>query len=317
MLSTDLGQLSNPAVASSFKAVVLQHYIDQVIAKNEHDQVLTDVSITDLQSGKMLVSHNLDSEQFAASVNKLPVAALVLSDLRAGKISMDTQLTWQESDVRAGAGVYDQPGAPTTGTVQDVMFDMLNPSGNTAVRILVNYVLGGAAQVNTRIVNELGLQHTYLQPVDSNRFYLGNTTARDASTMIQKVLATQDTYGKFVKNALVTNIYTDYGVRSQLVTNNYITLANKIGLLDDPSGNNRHDVGVIYNSRTHKSYAYAFLNTAPGENYETPTAQAGASLADMGAALLRYAGDKPAHNATALQPFATKSQHAVTAKIEY
>jgi len=167
MLPNGLQELSNPATADSFKAVVLEHYINQVIAKNEHDQIVTDVSITDLQSGKLLVGHDLDTEQFAASVNKLPVAALVLSDLRAGKISMDTQLTWQESDVRAGAGVYDQPGAPTTGTVQDVMFDMLNPSGNTAVRILVNYVLGGAAQVNTRIVNELGLQHTYLQPVDS------------------------------------------------------------------------------------------------------------------------------------------------------
>jgi beta-lactamase class A len=317
---SDLKGLSNNTIADSFKHVLLEHYIHSIITKNEKDTITTDVAITDLQSGKLLVGHNLDVEQFAASDNKLPVTALLLTDLRAGKTTLSTQVTWDPSDVRAGEGVYDQPGAPTTATVQQLMFDMLNYSGNTAVRVLVNDVLGGAPAVNTRITSELGLQHTYLQPLpdDPSRFYLGNTTARDASTMIQKVLATQDSYGAFVKNALVTNIYTDYGARSQLAGNDYIVLANKVGFLDDPTGNNRHDVGVIYNTKTHKSYAYAFLNTAPGEAYALPTSQAGASLADMGAALLRYAGDKPVKdNAPMLKPLVQQSHVAPSIKVKY
>jgi hypothetical protein len=168
------------------------------------------------------------------------------------------------------------------------------------VRALVNKALDGAPAVNARIVGELGLQHTYLQPLEGEgqRFYLGNSTARDSLAGIQKLLSVNDSYGAFVKNALVTNIYTNFGVRSQLAGNDYIVLANKIGLLDDPDGNNRHDVGLIYNTRTHKTYGYSFMTTAPGENWETPTAQAGASLADMGEAVLRADGDKASDQQT-------------------
>lgn len=289
---SELSELSRDNVGQSFKNILLRNYVERIIAKNEQLGVTTDVSIVDMQTGQPVVSHNLDTEQFAASVNKVPVADLVLTDLRSGKLHMDQTLTWAASDVRGGEGMYDQPGAPLQATLQDVLFDLLNRSGNTAVRILVNKTLGGAAAVNNRIVSELQLQHTYLIPVDSDRFYLGNSTARDSLSATQRLLSVNDTYGAYVKNALVTNIYTNYGVKSQLAGNDYIVLANKIGILDDPDGNNRHDVGLIYNTRTHKIFGYSFMTTAPGENWETPTAQAGVSLADMGEAVLRAAGDK-------------------------
>jgi hypothetical protein len=113
---------------------------------------------------------------------------------------------------------------------------------------------------------------------------------------MRQLVAVQDTYGRFVKNAMATNIYADYGVRSQLAGNDYIVLSNKVGILDDVDGNNRHDVGLVYNTRTHKAYGYAFLNTAMGEPYNTATSQASVSLADMGAGLLRQAGDKKVHD---------------------
>jgi hypothetical protein len=195
---------------------------------------------------------------------------------------------------------------------------MLNPSGNTAVRALVNYALGGAAAVNTRWQNELHLQHTYLQPLDANRFYLGNSTARDSLQSLDQLLGTNDQYGAFVKNALATNIYTGYGVRSQLAGSDYIVLANKVGILDDADGNNRHDVGIIYNTRTHKSYGYSFMNTAYGDAVNTPTAQAGVSLADMGSGVLRYAGDKPVtQQSPQATPFAAPSSPAPEHKVLY
>jgi beta-lactamase class A len=308
-LKADLSTLMKDDIADQFKSPLLKNYIERIITKNERQKVTTDVSIIDLQTQKTIVGHKLDTEQFAASVNKLPVAQLVLIDLRAGKLSLDQVFTWQPSDVRGGAGVYDQPGAPTSATLEDVLFDLLNPSGNTAVRILVNYGLGGAASVNDRWQKELGLQRTYLQPLDTNRFYLGNTTSRESLQVLRQLLGTNDQYSRLVKNALATNIYKDYGVRSQLLGNDYIVLANKVGILDDVDGNNRHDVGIIYNMRNHKSYGYSFLNTAPGEAFNAPTAQAGASLADMGRGLLRFAGDKPTRQqAEQLLPFGASAQ---------
>jgi beta-lactamase class A len=301
-LKTDLKSMSDNTVADHFKSLALRHYIETVITKNESQSVTSDVSVIDLQSRQALVSHNLDTEQFAASVNKLPIAQLVLNDLRSGKLQFDQTIQWTATDVRAGAGVYDQAGAPTQATVQELLFDMLNPSGNTAVRALVNQALGGGAAVNARFTSELGLQHTYLQLLDGNRFYVGNTTAREAIDNIQNLVKGNDIYQQYVKQALSTNIYTDYGVRSQLAGNDYIVLSNKVGILDDPDGNNRHDVGIIYNTKTKKSYGYAFLNTAQGDAYNTATSQAGVSLADMGKALLRYSGDKPVTTAQDDQP---------------
>lgn len=309
-LKTDMNSLSDNSVSDYFKGLRLRHYIETIVAKNESLGVTTDVSVVDMQTKRSIVGHNLDTEQFAASVNKVPIALLILNDLRSGKLQFDQQLTWSATDVRAGAGVFDQPGAPTQATVKDLLFDLLNPSGNTAVRVFVNQAMGGAAAVNERFKAELGLQHTYLQPLDANRFYVGNTTAREAMQNMTQLLAGNDQYRTFVKDALVTNIYTDYGVRTQLAGNDYIVLANKVGILDDADGNNRHDVGVIYNTKTRKAYGFAFLNTAKGEAYNTATAQAGISLADMGKGVLRFAGDKPAqaadHTSTTLKQTAPR-----------
>ena len=290
----EVEELSHANAGMAFKQVMLRGHIERIIAKNEKYDVQTGIMITDMQSSKTIVGHDLDTEQFAASINKIPVAALVLRDVRSGKLGFNTVLSWQPTDMRAGAGTFDQEGAPLKGTVRELLYDLLSPSGNTAVRVLVNQGLGGAATVNTRIKTELNLVHTYLQPLDDNRFYLGNSTPREALRAMQELLNKNDDYGVFVRNALATNIYTSYGVRSQLAGNDYIVLANKVGILDDADGNNRHDVGIIYNTRTHKSYGYAFMNTAPGDPYDVSAGQAGVSLADMGDSLLRFAGDKTA-----------------------
>lgn len=276
------------------KKLVLGHLVKKSINQNEALHVTTGVDIVDLRSGQSIVSHNLDTKHFAASINKLPVTLLVLQDLRAGHLSLDQMMTWQASDVRAGAGVYDQPGAPLQAPLRDVIFDLLNRSGNTAVRILVNQGLGGAAAVNARWEQIPELANTRLQPLDANRFFLGDSTPRDSMWTMTELMKTQDQYARFLKNALKTNIYTDISVRSQLAGNDYIVLVNKVGLLDDPEGNNRHDVGIIYNTRTHKSYGYAFFTTAPFDA-AAATPQAEQSLKDMGRHTLRFSGDKKHH----------------------
>jgi len=291
--------LNQDNLTQIIREIALRHLVDGSIKNDEAQQIVTGVQIMDLRDNHLIVNHNQDTEQFAASINKLPVAWLVLQDLRAGTLSLNQTMTWLPSDVRAGNGVYDQPGAPTTASLGDVLFDMLNRSGNTAVRISVNYALGGAAAVNARWAQYPQLSHTYLQPLDANRFYLGNSTPHDSLWALKQLMATTDQYSSFMKNALATNIYTDYGVRSQLAGNGWIVLVNKVGILDDSTGDNRHDVGIIYNTNTHRSFGYSFMTTSPEEN-PAATPQAEQSLKDMGRYTLRFAGDKPG----SMQPFA-------------
>lgn len=302
--------------APAFSSIMLRSKVQRAIVRNEKLDITTGVNIMDMQSGQHIVGHNLDTEQFAASINKVPVAALIMRDVRMGNLRFDQVLTWSAGDVRAGNGTFDQPDAPLQATVKDVLFDLLNRSGNTAVRVLVNQGLGGAAQVNTRITNELLLQHTYLEPLDADRFYLGNTTPRDAITALNTLVQRNDTYGQFLRGAMATNIYGDYGVRTQLAGNEYIMLSNKVGILDDAAGNNRHDVGIIYNTKTARSYGYAFMNTAPGEPDAATTTQAAASLSQMGAPLLRYAGDAKPKTA-AIKAQATMQLLLAERRIDY
>lgn len=298
----DETSLTNDRLSAFLKGIVLRWRVQQSIQQDEAQHILTGVKITDLQTTDSIVNHKSNTEHFAASINKLPVALLVLEDLRSGTLDMEQTMTWVPSDRRDGGGVYDAPDAPTQARLKDVLYDMLNRSGNTAVRVLVNYGLGLAPAVNERWAQIPQLSHTYLIPLeDPTRFYLGNSTPHDSLWTLQQLMNTQDSYGQFVKNALATNPYTDTGTRSQLAGNEYIVLVNKLGLLNDPDGNNRHDVGIIYNTRTHKSYAYAFMTTSPQAN-EAATPQAEQSLKDMGRYTLRYSGDKPLQQGSASMP---------------
>lgn len=294
-------------VQAFMKEIVLRHMVDAIIKKNDKAGVNTGVTLVDFTAQRTLLSHNDESEHFAASINKIPVALLILEDVRAGVLDLDQMMTWQASDVRGGFGVYDQPGAPLQAPLRDVLYDMLNRSGNTAVRISVNYGLGGAAAVNARWSAMPQLSHTYLIPLDSNRFFLGNSTTSDSLWAMEQLLKTQDEGGVFMKNALAANIFTDFGVRSQLAGNGYTVLANKIGLLDDVDGNNRHDLGIIYNTRTNKMYGYSFFTTSPFDS-ATATPQADKSLKDMGRYYLRFSGDRARLMA---EPFTSKQSNTL------
>jgi beta-lactamase class A len=287
--------LDKSDISQVVKEIYLRHLVDGSIKQNEAAKVKTGVEIYDMDAKRTIVRHNQETEHFAASINKLPVSLLLLEDLRTGKIKMDQKVTWTADDRRGGFGEYDQADAPLEASFQDLLHDMLNKSGNTAVRVMVNNVLGGAAAVNGRWSEKPQLSHTRLQPLDANRFYLGNTTPGDSIWTIQRLMAKQDSYAKFMKGAMADNIFTDFGVRSQLGNSDFIILVNKIGLLDDVDGNNRHDVGIIYNQKTHKSYAYSLMTTAPYSDLDNAaTVRADQSLKEMGQYILRYAGGRKA-----------------------
>lgn len=300
---------------SLFKSEVqLRKNINQTIKDNEAQGITTSVNLVDIKSDRTILQHNQTAVHFAASVNKIPIAWLVLQDLRAEKYQLSDTITWTQDDIRGGYGIYDQPGAPMSATIGDVIYDLLNHSGNTAVRILVNHKLGGAAAVNNRLSAYPQIPNTRLQPLDGNRFYVGNSTSKESIWILEKLLAKKDADQQFMKNALATNIFGDYGVRSQLGGNDYITLVNKVGILDDPDGNNRHDVGIIYNTRTHKAYGYSFMTTTPYAN--TPgTAQAESSLDLLGRDFLQFSGDRLQQNK--LQPFGATETPPIEGKVLY
>ncbi len=271
------------------KELAVKSLIDGSIKSNESQGVKTAVRLWDVKRDNMLVDHRKDEEHFAASINKLPVALLVIDDVNEGKWNLDQEIVWSSVDVRGGYGTYDQPGAPLKASLRDVIEDMLGKSGNTAVRVLVNYVLHGAPEVNKRLSATGKLPHTYLQPLDNGRFYLGYTSANDSLWIMKQIMKKEGEAAKISKDAMKDNIFGNFGVRSQLAGSPYLILVNKVGILNDADGNNRHDVGIIYNTEKGKAYIYSMLTTAPAGNAGATT-RAEDSLKEMGHASLEYAG---------------------------
>jgi beta-lactamase class A len=304
-----VAEFDRPETKEVIKQFLLRQFVKKEIRENEQLNILTDVTLYDMQTGRTILGHNESTPHFAASINKLPVTLLLLRNLQANAVTLDTTVTWQESDRRAGNGIYDQPGVYQA-TVGQVLHDLLNRSGNTAVRILVNGVLGGPYAVNERLAQIPELEHTRLIPLDSNRFYLGNTTSKEALFVLRELMAEDASYTRIIRQFLATNIFVNDGVRSQLAGNDYILLVNKTGLLYDPDGNNHHDVGIIYNQKTGKSYGYSFLNTAPSGSAEADT-RAQQSTKDMGKYTLRFSGDKPVQGSSQQQPQTLRQEQLV------
>lgn len=287
------------------KRLILRLQLTRQIMANEQKGIDTSVMAYDITDQKRVLAYNTDYVHWAASLSKLFVTSLLLEDLQAGKTTLDTVISWDSSDRRAGAGEFDSGTSATSATVRAVLFDMLNRSGNTAVRIIVNKILGGAAAVNTRYEAEYPqLKVTRLLPVDSNRFLLGYTTPREVDFILDKLYSQTGLYAYIVKNALATNIFNDYGPRSQVKNPDIITVIDKQGQLNDPEGNNRHDAGVIENSKNGHKLRYVLMTT----NFEQPAGEATdfavASLQEFGKDMLRFEGDrapKPGNEPQTLQ----------------
>lgn len=275
------------------KRLVLKLQLTRQLVENQRRGIDTSLIVFDETDKKSIYSYNTNYVHWAASLSKLFVTSLLLDDMRAGKINGDTLITWEAGDRRAGAGLYDAEGAPLSASINDAIFDMLNRSGNTAVRALVNKALGGANAVNARYEKEYPeLKVTRLQPVSATGFLLGYTTPAEVDFILRRLYSQTDTYADFVKQALATNIFNDYGPRSQVKDTENITVIDKQGQLNDPEGNNRHDVGVIENDRNNRKLRYVLMTT----NYEQPAGEvtnyATASLQYFGKDMLRYEGDR-------------------------
>lgn len=272
---------------------LLTDQLQQVVQDNQQQGVRTGLAVSNRQGS--LWRHQADEEHFAASVNKVPIIVTLLDYLRAGRIELGTTVVWQPEDRRGGAGQLDQPDAPRTATVRELIRDILHRSGNTAARVVVNNVFGGAAHVNEIWRTRYGLQHTYLVPLEGpgQRFYFGYTNADEALWMFDLLVRRGDTYRDLAVDDMTNNVWDHMGVRSVRGDTITVSLVNKIGYLDDPAGNNRHDVGMVINQRTGAMHTYAFLETAPAQPLAA-TDQANAGLRQMGVSILRATGDNKA-----------------------
>lgn len=119
----------------------------------------------------------------AASMNKLALALWALETYAYD--DYDRLKTWDGADRRAGGGAFDQPGAPKSALIIDLVEDMLALSGNTAMAIL--------GRIDFHIANAMlrrrGYTVTRFHGVGTEgRFETGVTTAEESLRLLWDVL---------------------------------------------------------------------------------------------------------------------------------
>jgi len=95
----------------------------------------------------------------AASVNKLPILAVLYDQAQKGKLDLDRTITLQKEDIQdygTGSIRYDPPG--TVYSVKTLVRLMMQKSDNTAAFLLGNYVVG--LDTVQSVINNWGMMQT-------------------------------------------------------------------------------------------------------------------------------------------------------------
>jgi beta-lactamase class A len=135
------------------------------------------------------VDDRADEVVIAASVNKLAVACAVLDKVDRGELRLDQRLELTAEIILSGNGIYHLQGVwDDRLTLANVLTALLAVSDNTAVR-LCGLVCPGD-EVNAYLAGK-GFRHTRVDPLtdDPRRMFLGRTTAREAHTLVSRLVA--------------------------------------------------------------------------------------------------------------------------------
>jgi beta-lactamase class A len=195
--------------------------------------------------GATAVDAAADTVVEAYSVNKLGVAMAVLDKIDRGLLTLD-----QRVDVTAAIviqdidGIFALDGAyPSSVTLGHAMANLLTVSDNTAVRLCG--LVCPALELN-EILRNKGFVHTQVVPVSNpNRFFLGQTTARETHTLLSKLVAGEllsPSSTNYLLNVIrSTSAFSD-GIRLNLTTPQRLQVATKAGWQDD----GRNEAGIVF-----------------------------------------------------------------------
>jgi beta-lactamase class A len=208
------------------------------------------VYVSDLDSGFTMGIN--EHEMFtAASVNKLPIFAVLYNLAQNGKVNFDQIITLQNEDIQdygSGSIRYDPPGS--TYSVKTLTRLMMQKSDNTAAFLLGNYVVG--LDTVQSVINSWGLTQTDMA---NNK-----TTNTDMALLVEKMYrgkvanpsATAEMLGFMrgsdVEDRLPGNLPKD------------VIIYHKTG--DGDSGE-VHDVGIVVHGNT--KYYVGILTTGAGD----------------------------------------------------
>lgn len=146
-----------------------------------------------LRTRRVLMRH-ADMKCPTASVIKLPILVHTLMAANEGEISLETELTLRQEDIKPGSGILKELTPGLRLSLRDACMLMMALSDNTATNMVLDVV--GIEAVNARM-SKLGCRKTRLfrkvfaggPPVnrENARYGLGVTTPRDMLRLLELI----------------------------------------------------------------------------------------------------------------------------------
>jgi beta-lactamase class A len=199
----------------------------------------------------------------AESVNKIAVATAVLDKVDRGLLALShTVQVTSDIVIPDGDGIFRLDGAyPSTITLGHVLAALLTISDDTAVRLCG--LVAPAAEINQILVAK-GFPHTQVTPVaNPNRFYLGQTTAREMHDILAALvggtlLSASST--SYLLGLIRSPIAFTDGIRRTMSSDERARIATKAGWLD----NVRNEAGIVFDASGNPQLIYSlFANGMP------------------------------------------------------
>lgn len=204
----------------------------------------------------------------AASVNKIPVLAVLYYLAQRGEIDLDTRITLQASDIQDfGTGILRYQGLGNSYSLKTLANLLIQKSDNTA-----NYVLGekviGYEKIQ-ELLNDWGMTQTNMRNNKTSNQDMAQLMVKMYQGNITNPASTQEMMGLFVD--------TDFENRLPQKLPDDIKVYHKIGNEDG----NIHDVGIVALENT--SYYIGVLT-----NDITSVEEAENTIADISLKVYEY-----------------------------
>ncbi len=226
--------------------------------KKETEKIITDkkgnygVSFLNIKTHETF-GINEDEQFTAASVNKVPIVAVLYALEHQGKVDFDEQITLQENDIQDyGTGSLRYQKTGTTYSLKTLAKLALKESDNTAAHILNNKI--GVEKIQL-MINEWGLTQTKM---DENI-----TSPSDMQTLFLKIYNHEVTSEGKTKELLGFMQDTEIEDRIPSLLPKGAVVSHKTG---DAVGS-LHDVGIITKGDT--SYFLAVMTSDIGTDEQT------------------------------------------------
>lgn len=245
--------------------------------------------VLDVNSGRVLESHNADALNHPASLTKMMTLYLTFEALRDGRLAWDQAIPMTKNGANTIPTKLGVPAGKTF-TVREAVLGMIIKSANDAAEAMGDYLGGSQAQfaeIMTRKARQLGMTRTRFRNASGLPDGQQVTTARDMATLAVALMRDYPKeYALFSERSFVfrgrkiaghNNLMYRYKGMDGIKTG--YTNASGFNLVSAVSDNGRRVVGVVLGGKTARSRddrMAALLD----KNMSIATTRSGAQIAD-------------------------------------